>query len=151
MLIPNEIIKSVVFIGIKRKTGELYYGGTGFFVVLHHKDANGNAWRFAYLITAKHIADGIEAVGTEFCVRINSRKTCKAEDISVALGRLGWSLRRIQKAIGLGRETISVCLKAAGIAMRVVFTWELCPQIPGIYRFRAGMLLVGGFRLPHAT
>jgi transposase len=37
---------------------------------------------------------------------------------AVALGRLGWSLRRIQKAIGVRRETISVYLKAAGIAMR---------------------------------
>jgi hypothetical protein len=83
MLIPNEIIKSVVFIGIKRKSGELYYGGTGFFVVVHHRDANGTAWRFAYLITAKHIADGIEAAGSEFYVRINSRKTGRAEDILV--------------------------------------------------------------------
>ncbi|HEX4136377.1 MAG TPA: IS21 family transposase [Bryobacteraceae bacterium] len=37
---------------------------------------------------------------------------------AVALGRLGWSLRRIQKAIGVRRETISVYLKAAGVAMR---------------------------------
>jgi transposase len=37
---------------------------------------------------------------------------------AVALGRLGWSLRRIQKAIGVRRETISIYLKAAGIAMR---------------------------------
>lgn len=37
---------------------------------------------------------------------------------AVALGRLGWSLRKIQKAIGVRRETISVYLKAAGIAMR---------------------------------
>jgi transposase len=37
---------------------------------------------------------------------------------AIALGRLGWSLRQIQKAIGVRRETISVYLKAAGIAMR---------------------------------
>ncbi len=37
---------------------------------------------------------------------------------AIALGRLGWSLRRIQKAIGVRRETISVYLRAAGIAMR---------------------------------
>ncbi len=36
----------------------------------------------------------------------------------MALGRLGWSLRQIQKAIGVRRETISVYLKAAGVAMR---------------------------------
>src|SRR5579863_882891 len=37
---------------------------------------------------------------------------------AIALGRLGWSLRQIQKAIGVRRETISVYLKAAGVAMR---------------------------------
>ena len=37
---------------------------------------------------------------------------------AVALGLLGWSLRQIQKAIGVRRETISVYLKAAGVAMR---------------------------------
>jgi transposase len=37
---------------------------------------------------------------------------------AIALGRLGWPLRQIEKAIGVRRETISVYLKAAGIAMR---------------------------------
>ncbi len=35
-----------------------------------------------------------------------------------ALGRLGWTLVRIQKATGIRRETISGYLKAAGIAVR---------------------------------
>jgi hypothetical protein len=38
---------------------------------------------------------------------------------AIALGRLGWSLRQIQKAIGVHRGTISVFLKAAGIAIRM--------------------------------
>jgi hypothetical protein len=33
----------------------------------------------------------------------------------IALGQLGWSLRRIQKETGVRRETASVYLKAAGI------------------------------------
>jgi hypothetical protein len=33
----------------------------------------------------------------------------------IALGRLGWSLRRIQRAIGVRRETAATYLKAAGI------------------------------------
>ncbi len=37
---------------------------------------------------------------------------------AIALRRLGWSLRQIQKAIGVRRETISIYLRAAGIAMR---------------------------------
>jgi len=36
----------------------------------------------------------------------------------VALGRLGWPLRRIQAATGVRRETASAYLKAAGIAVR---------------------------------
>ena len=36
----------------------------------------------------------------------------------VALGRLGWSLRRIEQATGVRRETASGYLKAAGIAVR---------------------------------
>src|SRR5882672_3921783 len=35
----------------------------------------------------------------------------------LALGRLGWSLRRIEQALGVRRETISGYLKAAGIAV----------------------------------
>jgi CxxC motif-containing protein (DUF1111 family) len=36
----------------------------------------------------------------------------------LALGRLGWSLRRIQQATRIRRETASAYLKAAGIAVR---------------------------------
>src|SRR4030095_14116054 len=36
----------------------------------------------------------------------------------LALGRLGWSLRRIEHATGIRRETASAYLKAAGIAVR---------------------------------
>ena len=35
----------------------------------------------------------------------------------LALGRLGWSLRRIEQALAVRHETISVYLKAAGIAV----------------------------------
>ncbi len=36
----------------------------------------------------------------------------------IALGRLGWSLRRIEGATGVRRETVSGYLKAAGVAGR---------------------------------
>ena len=36
----------------------------------------------------------------------------------VALGRLGWSLRRIEEATGVRRETVSGYLRAAGVAVR---------------------------------
>jgi len=36
----------------------------------------------------------------------------------LALGRLGWPLRRIEQTTGVRRETASAYLKAAGIAIR---------------------------------
>ena len=36
----------------------------------------------------------------------------------IALGRLGWSLRRIQRETGIRRETISIHLKEAGVELR---------------------------------
>lgn len=36
----------------------------------------------------------------------------------LALGRLGWSLRRIEESTGVRRETASAYLKAAGIPVR---------------------------------
>jgi len=41
----------------------------------------------------------------------------------IALGRLGWSLRRIQRATGVRRETAAGYLKAAGIAFRPPGKW----------------------------
>jgi hypothetical protein len=41
----------------------------------------------------------------------------------IALGRLGWSLRRIQKAVGVRRETASSYLKETGIVVRPPGGW----------------------------
>jgi transposase len=41
----------------------------------------------------------------------------------IALGRLGWSLRRIQQATGIRRETASTYLKAAGVEVRPPGGW----------------------------
>ena len=41
----------------------------------------------------------------------------------IALGQLGWSLRRIQKRTGIRRETAATYLKAAGIAIRFPGAW----------------------------
>lgn len=41
----------------------------------------------------------------------------------LALGRLGWPLRRIQQEIGVRRETASAYLKAAGVAVRPPGGW----------------------------
>src|SRR5262249_4701419 len=41
----------------------------------------------------------------------------------VALGKLGWTLRRIEQATGVRRETASNYLKAAGIGVRPSGSW----------------------------
>ena len=41
----------------------------------------------------------------------------------IALGKLGWPLRRIEQATGVRRETASAYLKAAGVAVRLPRFW----------------------------
>jgi len=45
----------------------------------------------------------------------------------IALGRLGWTLRRIQQATGVRRETAGAYLKAAGIPLRPSGSWGRRP------------------------
>ncbi|MFQ5601554.1 MAG: IS21 family transposase [Candidatus Krumholzibacteriia bacterium] len=48
----------------------------------------------------------------------------------LALGRLGWSLRRIEAETGVRRETASAYLKAAGIGVRSPGRWGRRPRKP---------------------
>ena len=48
----------------------------------------------------------------------------------IALGRLGWSLRRIEKETGVRRETIAGYLKTAGIVVRPPGGWGKRPAQP---------------------
>src|SRR2546425_12020710 len=41
----------------------------------------------------------------------------------IALGRLGWPLRRIEQETGVRRETVGAYLRAAGIAVRAAGGW----------------------------
>src|SRR5437660_12929294 len=41
----------------------------------------------------------------------------------IALGKLGWTLRRIEQATGVRRETAGAYLKAAGVAVRPTGGW----------------------------
>ena len=45
----------------------------------------------------------------------------------IALGRLGWSLRKIQKATGVHRTTAADYLRAAGINLRPPGAWGKAP------------------------
>ena len=50
----------------------------------------------------------------------------------IALGRLGWTLRRIETTTGVRRETASAYLKAAGVAIRPPGRWGHPPANPAI-------------------
>ena len=50
----------------------------------------------------------------------------------IALGRLGWSLRRIQRATRIRRETAAAYLKTAGIPVRAPGGWGRGPAKPAI-------------------
>jgi hypothetical protein len=49
----------------------------------------------------------------------------------IALGNLGWTLRRIEQATGVRRETAGAYLKAAGIAVSRP-GWRRSPAKPAI-------------------
>jgi transposase len=50
----------------------------------------------------------------------------------IALGRLGWSLRRIEQATGVRRETAGGYLRSAGVALRAPGGWGRKPPKPAI-------------------
>jgi transposase len=52
----------------------------------------------------------------------NVLEKAKQEQV-IALGRLGWSLRRIEQATGVRRETAGGYLRSAGIAVRTPGAW----------------------------
>ena len=72
----------------------------------------------------------------------------------LALGRLGWSLRRIQQATRIRRETASAYLKAAGIAVRLPGGWGRRTAKPAnevITDFGAGKPAIAGITHPNCN
>jgi transposase len=62
----------------------------------------------------------------------NVLEKAKQEQV-IALGRLGWSLRRIEEATGVRRETAGGYLRSAGIALRTPGGWgHSSPAKPAI-------------------
>ena len=76
MLLPNEILKSVVFLG-KKRGEEIRYGGTGFLVYLEQIE-DGRTFHFYYLVTAKHVSE--QLAGDVFYIRVN-QKDGSAKDV----------------------------------------------------------------------
>ena len=73
----------------------------------------------------------------------NVLEKAKQEQV-IALGRLGWSLRRIEEATGVRRETAGGYLRSAGIALRTPGGWGRKPPQSGhfgdhrLWRFKTG-------------
>jgi hypothetical protein len=59
----------------------------------------------------------------------NVLSTAKRQQV-LALGELGWPLRRIEEATGVRRETASRYLKAAGVPVRASGRWGHGPPKP---------------------
>jgi hypothetical protein len=67
------------------------------------------------------------------CVHVSNVLSQEKKQQVIALGRLGWSLRRIQRETHIRRETAASYLKAAGIATRPPGGWgHRAPAKPAI-------------------
>jgi hypothetical protein len=65
------------------------------------------------------------------CVNVSNVLSEEKKHQVIALGRLGWSLRRIQAETHIRRETAAGYLRAAGIAVRPSGGWgRLAPAKP---------------------
>ena len=58
----------------------------------------------------------------------------------IALGRLGWSLRQIEAATGVRRETAGGYLRSAGIALRTPGGWGRKPPAKAATLVTAGLV-----------
>jgi hypothetical protein len=67
------------------------------------------------------------------CVYVSNVLSDDKKQQVIALGRLGWSLRRIEAAVHIRRETVAGYLRAAGVPVRPPGGWgKLDPAKPAI-------------------
>jgi hypothetical protein len=67
------------------------------------------------------------------CVNVSNVLSEEKRQQVIALGRLGWSLRRIEAAVHIRRETVGGYLRSAGIPVRPPGGWGRAPAKPAIY------------------
>ena len=73
MFIPPDLIRCVVFVGIKKSDESMGYLGTGFWVV--RPIGNNIQGNFAYLVTAKHVITKIKELGLDqVWLRVNLKR-----------------------------------------------------------------------------
>ncbi|MDO8349684.1 MAG: hypothetical protein Q7S94_00845 [Gallionella sp.] len=70
MIVPDNIRKCVVFLGYRMADASMRFAGTAFFL---GRDVEGEVAKDVFLVTAKHVIDGIRKLGlTEVYVRANT-------------------------------------------------------------------------------
>jgi hypothetical protein len=62
MIIPNEVRKCVVFLGYKMADGSMRMAGSAFFLGM---EAEAGQAKQVFLVTAKHVVDGVRRLGIE--------------------------------------------------------------------------------------
>lgn len=62
MLVPDEVRKSVVFIGFRKADGSMQLAGSGFFLGKEKEEGRADP---VFLVTAKHVLDGIRRLGID--------------------------------------------------------------------------------------
>jgi hypothetical protein len=82
MQIPPEVLKCVVFVGYRMADGSTRYAGTGFFIgrATGYPDKH-----FSYLVTARHVIDGIRDKGIDSVLLRMNQKSDKAAWFSTKL------------------------------------------------------------------
>jgi uncharacterized protein YuzE len=68
MRVPDELLRCVVFIGIKDARGRFKPRATGFIGAI-----NDLSHRWQYLVTAEHVVSGLQSRGSEIWIRTNLR------------------------------------------------------------------------------
>jgi len=69
----------------------------------------------------------------------------------LALGRLGWPLRRIEQETGVRRETASAYLKAAGIGVRPPGAWGRRPPAKPANEVTTGSMTGVAYKVIYVT
>lgn len=102
MFVPEDIRKSVVFIGYKMANGEMRLAGSAFFV----GGVNEKGAYSSFLVTARHVIDGIRNLGfSEVFIRAN---TADGESIWIPCPSSDWLFHPSGKSADIAFLTAGV-------------------------------------------
>ncbi len=103
MIVPDNIRKSVVFIGYQMANGEMRLAGSAFFL---GKDNGGVQATDVFLVTAKHVVDGIRKLGlAEVFVRAN---TTAGQSVWVKCQSTDWLFHPTDRSVDVALLHIGV-------------------------------------------